>query len=170
MKSDRDPVDRVPRVSASAHFGHAGSGPSVRQRLGWALVLVSTAATVLIMSLSSAAMAWLRVVCQPLSEAMSWLEGRDSILDLDHVAMFAVLALVWGLAAWAVRKRWLLLLLPVLAIATEVLQFVVPGRTPRLADVRDDLVGVALGWGVALLLIGIGRAFRRLASRESVQR
>lgn len=64
---------------------------------------------------------------------------------LTHAAIFMVLTL-------AIRISWLqlsaqnaALLLLILAIATELLQLPIPGRTGTLGDVAADGVGIALG-------------------------
>jgi VanZ family protein len=48
----------------------------------------------------------------------------------------------------------------VIAVASEALQWIVPGRTPRLADVRDDLIGGLAGLALGLLLRAMLRAWR----------
>jgi VanZ family protein len=47
------------------------------------------------------------------------------------------------------------------ALASEVVQFWVPGRTPLWSDVRDDLVGGVVGVSLGAVSIGLLRAIRR---------
>jgi VanZ family protein len=47
--------------------------------------------------------------------------------------------------------RAILLLSLLIGIATELAQFWIPGRTPRLWDIADDTAGVLLGVVFALL-------------------
>ena len=47
-----------------------------------------------------------------------------------------------------------------LAGGTELIQFLVPGRTPKLQDARDDLIGGAIGLLLGALLLGLTRVVR----------
>lgn len=131
-----------------------------RRRILYALL----ALVVVVMALPSTSLASLRRFCPPLSRLLSWLEARSGSLDLDHVAFFALIGLLLGLLtprAWRWRAA---LCLPLIAAATEVMQYGVPGRTPRISDARDDILGAAIGWIVALVvlwLIGRIAAVRR---------
>lgn len=108
------------------------------------------ALAVVVMMLTSGQMADLRMALPPLSNAMSRLETLPVPFDMDHVAFFAMLACAVRLLLPGVRWWWLLLGLGALAVGTEVLQFATVGRTPKVLDARDDIVGAALG----LLLTG----------------
>lgn len=130
---------------------------TLRTALGWPLFGISLLAAFVVMALPSGTLSWLRRTYQPLSRAMSWLEHRGAFLDLDHVAFFVLLAFAWGLLAPASRRWWMALCLPVLAVVTELMQFHVPGREPRLTDVRDDILGAAVGWALAMALLWLGR-------------
>lgn len=107
------------------------------------------AVTFMAMALTSAQMSDLRGAVQPLSRAMSWLEGMDLPFDMDHVAFFGALTCLARLLLPRVRWWGIALAVVLLAGATELMQFAVPGRTPKLSDARDDLVGGGIG-----LLIG----------------
>ena len=116
-----------------------------RKRWRVAAVELLVAAVVVAMLLTSGQMSDLRRAVPPLSRAMSWLEGLPLPFDMDHVAVFAVLALVLRLLLPRVRWWWLLLGLASLAAGTELLQFLTIGRTPKLLDARDDVVGAVAG-------------------------
>ncbi|MFA7322394.1 MAG: VanZ family protein [Dokdonella sp.] len=116
-----------------------------RGKWGRALALVALVALVVVaMTLSSQAMAELRRAMPMLSRAMSWLEGFDTPFDLDHVAFFMLIACLARLLL-RVRWWWIVLAIAALAAGTEFLQFWVDGRTPKLLDARDDLIGGVLG-------------------------
>ncbi len=112
-------------------------------RHGLALVVL-VALVVVAMTLSSQAMAELRRAMPMLSRVMSWLEGFDTPFDLDHVAFFMLIACLARLQL-RVRWWWIVLAVAILAAGTEFLQFWVHGRTPKLLDARDDLIGGVLG-------------------------
>ena len=116
-----------------------------RKRWRVAAVVLLVAAVVVAMLLTSGQMSDLRRAVPPLSRAMSWLEGLPLPFDMDHVAVFAVLAVVLRLLLPRVRWWWLLLGLASLAAGTELLQFLTIGRTPKLLDARDDVVGAVAG-------------------------
>lgn len=110
------------------------------------------ACVVLVMLLTSGQMTALRGALPPLSRAMSWLEGLPGPLDMDHVALFALVAA--AMRGVLPQARWwrLLRVLGVLAVGTEVLQFASDGRTPRWQDARDDVFGSGIGLLVGALL------------------
>ena len=135
--------------------------PRVRLReLSAVLLLLTVLAAML---LTSGQMADIRVAFPALSSVMNWLEALDTPFDMDHVALFAVLGACLRLLLPRVSWGWLLLLLAALAASTELLQFFTVGRTPKLLDARDDMIGATLGllaaW-VPLSLMGVWK--RRL--------
>ena len=100
---------------------------------------------VLVMLLTSGQMAELRVALPPLSEALSWLDRVPGPFDMYHVVFFALIAAGLRVILPAVSGWALLALLGVLAVGTELLQFATVGRTPKLLDVRDDMIGAGIG-------------------------
>lgn len=92
---------------------------------------------------------------------MSWLERLPVPLDMDHVAFFALVALVLRLLLPQTPVWRLSIVLAVLAVGTELLQFASDGRTPRVPDARDDMIGAGLGLWVAGFLLW---SWRRLAT------
>ena len=115
------------------------------------------AATIAVMALSSSQIEALLRVLPPLGRAVSWMEGLHLPFDLPHVAYFSALAFALRLLLPRLRWWWILLGLGVLAGGTELMQFDVAGRTPSLGDVRDDLVGRAVGVLVAGVLSWVVR-------------
>jgi hypothetical protein len=108
-------------------------------------VALLAALAIVAMLLTSGQMSDLRVALPPLSRAMSWLEGLPVPFDMDHVAFFALVAAVLRVLLPALRWWTLLLVLAALAVGTELLQFATIGRTPKLLDARDDMIGAGIG-------------------------
>lgn len=132
-----------------------------------AAVALLAALAVLVMLLTSGQMANVRLALPPLSQAMNWLEFLPLPFDMDHVAFFALVAC--GLRVLLPGVRWwlLLLALAVLAVGTELLQFATVGRTPKLLDARDDMVGAGLGLllgSVPLWFAGHANGLQRLSA------
>src|SRR5262245_53287029 len=80
---------------------------------------------------------------------LSLLPGREmpslAVSDkVEHMIAYASLGLAGGLAFPTRRGALLLLvLLPLMGIALEIAQLMVPGRSSEVADAFADLVGVA---------------------------
>jgi hypothetical protein len=109
-------------------------------------------------ALSPATMAWLRSDYAWIGRPLLWLDSAStSELDLTHVALFG--GITWLLACLWPRLAWwrLLLFMLALAVVTEVVQRWVPGRTPRLTDVVDDLLGAGVGLALSLPLRWLAR-------------
>lgn len=121
------------------------------------LLGLSVVAVFVIMALPAQTLAWLRREFWMLSRALSWLEHRAGGIDFDHVVMFVALGFFWKLLAPTVRWWWIALLMLALATTTELMQYVVPGREPKLGDIRDDLLGAAMGWCLGWLVLRVAR-------------
>jgi VanZ family protein len=77
----------------------------------------------------------------------------------QHLAAYAVLAaLAWGAFPTRRAALWLMLLLPLLAIALEFAQTLVPGRSGEVAD------AVAGGLGAYLVAVPMLLRYQRRAS------
>ncbi len=74
----------------------------------------------------------------------------------SHLAGFTLLAALLAADRQSGRTRVLAALL-LLAVSTEILQFFVPLRTPRLSDVVVDSLGILLGTGLGLLRVWLSR-------------
>lgn len=121
------------------------------------------------MLLSSGQMSDLRVALPPLSRAMRWLEGLPGPFDMDHVAFFALLAGALRVLLPRVRWWWLLAGFAVLAAGTELLQFLTIGRTPKLEDARDDMLGAGIGLllgSIPFWLVRVAGRLRGLVHRQ----
>jgi hypothetical protein len=129
-----------------------------------AAILAAVAMVVLAVTLSPDAVRWVRTELPFANAGLGWLELKSVGMNATHVLLFFAAALVLacampgpglvraGLAALAA--------VAVIAVASEALQWLIPGRTPRLADIRDDLVGGAAGLALGLLLRALWRAWR----------
>lgn len=118
---------------------------------------LSVVAVFVIMALPARTLAWLRWKFWILGRPMNWLESHTTAIDFDHVAMFVLLGFFWKLLSPATRWWRIALMMLALAVATELMQYAVPGRTPKLGDIRDDLLGAAMGWCLGWLILRIMR-------------
>lgn len=117
-----------------------------------AVFLLAVAAT-----LPAPTLAKLRLELPPFSHLINVVEAIHPGVDSTHVLLFLPVgaALVF---AFAHRQGMALFSIPVtgvalLAMASEFVQFWVPGRTPLWSDVRDDLVGGVPGVLIACALV-----------------
>jgi len=135
-----------------------------------ATVAMLTAGVVVAMLLSSGQMSDLRTAVPPLIRAMNWLEFLPLPFDMDHVVFFALIATAMRLLLPQARWWRLLLVLGVLAVGTELLQFASDGRTPRWQDARDDLIGGGIGLlaGAPLSWLFSPRRLRRDGKAASI--
>lgn len=89
---------------------------------------------------------------------------------LAHGVSFFLLTVVVLAARWPVSRLILVLFLASYALATEILQGLVPARTPELVDMVRNLGGIVAGAAVWWLGWGAFRAVgRRLAGARPVQ-
>lgn len=104
--------------------------------------------------LPNTAIAWMRDHWPWFNRPMLAIERIDSAVNLVHGLLFALL----GAGARMAMPRWRLphvaLAFLLFGIATELLQFFIPGRHPRFSDVAVDLVAGVLGWAA---MRGVGR-------------
>ena len=120
--------------------------------LRWLLLGSGVAALIVAVLLPSDVLAWLRSDYYAwIGRPLNWLDDASTEnLDLTHVAMFSGISLLVA-CLWPRAQLWrIALCLMLLAVATEVAQFWVPGRTPKLTDVYDNLLGIALGLAVSI--------------------
>jgi len=109
---------------------------------------------------------WLRTELPLANFGLGWLELKSVGINATHVALFFLVGLVMACALLPGAPLWRvgllsLLLLAVIAVASEALQLWIPGRTARLVDIRDDLVGGGAGLVVGLCLRAVWRLVRR---------
>ncbi len=133
------------------------------------LLLAASVLTLLVMAeLSPGGMAWMRVNWEFFNWPMSrieWLELRTG-LNVQHILVFAWIALLLRIVWPTPRWHWPWGLIMGLAIFIELAQFLSPGRTPRLTDIRDDLLGAGIGWCVGGLMLSIARRLGALLRRS----
>lgn len=114
------------------------------------------------MLLPASAIGWMRTRLPLLAQFWDGLNASFPMLNPLHVLWYAWIALAWwALAARTWRWRGILFLL-CLSVLGEILQQLVPGRNARMADVFNDLLGIAIG-------IAIGRLLLRLRERSTHQ-
>ncbi len=94
----------------------------------------------------------------------------DSIINLGHVPLFAVVA---GMMLWVLDRRrwvhtdtkkyiWAFMLSAILALATEIIQHFTPVRSFQAGDILNDIIGAGI-------FLAIAYQFRReLKSRTRV--
>jgi glycopeptide antibiotics resistance protein len=109
---------------------------------GLLVLLLLIAATVLVPNYT---LAWVRSEIPWLSHLISRIEMLWPGVDTVHVLFFAVLGLIARLALPHARLSVLFLAALLFSMVTELLQFYVPGRTPLVDDVRDNMLGMLLG-------------------------
>jgi hypothetical protein len=77
----------------------------------------------------------------------SWLPLHWDLSKFSHLVGYFVLSSI--LFSERAKSAWILLsALLLAAISSEVLQYFVPGRTPRISDVVVDSLGIIIGWWV----------------------
>lgn len=129
-----------------------------------ALVL-ALLAVVMAVSLSPDSLRWIRTEWPLANFWLGWLELRSGNLNAVHLVLFFAVGLVMACALLPgarLRRAALasLLLLVVIAVASEAVQLGIPGRTPRWLDVRDNLLGGTAGLLLGLCLRALWRRWR----------
>lgn len=99
----------------------------------------------------SSVMGRLRTEVPGFARAWDWLDASLPGLNPLHIIVYAWVALLWRLvfprgSLWRVP-----VVLLVVGAACEWLQQFVPTREPRWTDVLSDGIGIAIGWGVAIV-------------------
>lgn len=130
-----------------------------------AAILAAVLVVVLAVSLSPDSLRWIRTELPWANFGLGWLELRSVNLNAIHLVLFFTVGLVMACALLPRGRLWRaglasLLLLAVLAVASEAVQLGIPGRTPRWMDVRDDLLGGAVGVLLGLCLRALWRRWR----------
>ena len=131
-----------------------GSAPTAPTAIRWWLCGACVLLVVIAVILPTSALSWLRSDYQIIGVPLLWLDNASEsfALDLTHVALFGLVALVMA-TLWP-RTHWWRIgsALLMLAVGSELLQLLVPGREPRVGDVVDDLIGAAIGCLLSLPL------------------
>ena len=164
--NDRGPDAGERHVSRGDRAPDAGSASAPTPPARWRAVLVSLAIAAVAAAglLPASALAWLRRELPLLSQALSRIERLWGGHDGSHVVLFVIVGVLLG----AVLRRPLglavvrgTLVLAVLAVGSEAVQFFVPGRMPLPTDVIDDLLGGLAGLGAVLVLRAAAGVIRR---------
>ena len=134
---------------------------STRHSVLTRVLLVCAVALVFVaVLLPSDVLAWLRSDYYTwIGRPLNWLDDASTEqLDLTHVVLFAGVSLLVACLLPRMRAWQIGLLLVGLAVVTEVAQFWVPGREPKLSDVYDNLLGIVIGIAAAMPLRWLLRA------------
>lgn len=117
---------------------------------GWLLFALSIGLVLIAVALPPQTLAWLRSDYHWFGQSLNWLESISPNIDLSHVILFAAASFLLSVL-WRRSACWNAPLLMLgLAIASELLQFLIPGRNPLLSDLYDDLLGAFVGFVIAL--------------------
>lgn len=126
----------------------ATPGASASNRLDRCLRVLLVPSVGLVLAavlLPSRTLSWLRGKFSVIGDVLNWVERIDTPIDLTHLLLFFWVALLLGVlrrqSSWW-RAAAILL---GLSVASELVQYLVPGRHPLLTDVFDDWLGSALG-------------------------
>ena len=140
------------------------SGAGRMNRLRYLPLALTVALVAVAALLPNFSVADLRMTLPWFSELINHVEALWPGIDSTHVLLFLPLGAALLLALpdinWPHRVGLALLGVLVLALATEFVQFWVPGRTPLWSDVRDDLIGGVVGVLVASVVVGVWRWWR----------
>jgi VanZ family protein len=88
------------------------------------------------------------------------LGGYSEAISADrgqHAVIFVCLALFGAASRWPVSRTILGALLAAYAVGTEGLQSFIPSRTPEWADVGENMLGIAIGFGLCAVWARIRR-------------
>ena len=108
-------------------------------------------------------LAWMRSESHLLSNGINQVEMLWPSADTVHIVAFAALGAIARLALPRVRTGWIILGALLFSVITELLQFYIPGRTPLVLDVRDNMLGLLLGLGCISLVLWLYRRFDQRA-------
>lgn len=77
----------------------------------------------------------------------SWLRANYQayVEPVSHLLSFAALGILGAGSRWPRRFSFRIVLLVIYAFGTELLQYLVPERTPESKDLVQDLCGIAIG-------------------------
>jgi len=137
------------------------------KQFSWALLVLMVALIVVVVALPNTTLAWMRSEIRWLGHWVNWVEALWPGWNSVHLLLFGALGVLTRLALPRAPLAGLLAGLVVFAGASEVLQFWAPGRTPRLSDFAQDVLGAMLGVVVAMALMRLGQAVARSPSGAS---
>lgn len=88
------------------------------------------------------------------------------LMPLAHLLSFTVLSLLTFAACFPLPRWGILLSLVIYGGTTEIIQSLIPHRTPEWADWLQDLVGISIGFVGFWLVVFCVRLMRRNKSLE----
>jgi VanZ family protein len=131
------------------------------RKLGLLLLVLLAVVIVLVVAVPNTTLAWLRSDFRWIGRAVNWVEALRPGWDTVHILLFGALGFIARLALPRAPMVWLLTGLVVFSAVSEVLQFWAPGRTARLTDFAQDVLGAMLGVGLATALMLLWRTLFR---------
>ena len=138
------------------------------KRLRYLPLLLATLLVAVAALLPNFTLADLRVALPWFSHLINLVEAIHPGVDSTHVLMFLAVGVALVMALhhrdWPPRIGLALSGVLLAALASEFVQFWVPGRTPLWSDVRDDLVGGALGVCLGVMAAGAWRWVSRTSA------
>ena len=133
------------------------------RRLGWASLVLSFGVLATAVLVPNTTLAWVRAENPWLSHGISQVEMLWPAADTVHILAFSVLGMIARLALPRTHAGWIIVGVLLFSIITELLQFYVPGRTPLLSDVRDNMLGLLVGFGCGAVILWLYRRFNQRA-------
>ena len=127
------------------------------KRLAQAGLLVALGVLVTVLLVPNTTLAWIRAEIPWLSRKISQIERLWPAADTMHILVFAALGVIVRLALQNARVGWIILGVLFFSIITELLQFYVPGRTPLVSDIRDNMLGLLVGLGFISVILWLYR-------------
>ncbi len=133
-------------------------GNVIKRRIATVALVTSLLVVLVSVLLPNTTIAWMRDHWPWFNQPMLWIEDADSAMNLVHAVLFFVLGIAVRLAlqTWGLRQVALGFLM--LGATTEWVQFLVPGRHPRMDDVLVDVAAGLVGWLAACVVVYAGQA------------
>ncbi len=133
-------------------------GSVIKRRIATVVLITSFLVVLVSVLLPNTTIAWMRNHWPWFNQPMLWIEDANSALNLVHAVLFLVLGIAVRLALQTWRLRQVALGFLMLGATTEWVQFLVPGRHPRMDDVLVDVVAGLVGWFAACVVLYAGHA------------
>ena len=121
----------------------------------WAVLVLALILVLVSVSLPSADISWMRHRWRWFTYPLDWIESMHSVVNLVHLFLFLLLGMAMRLALPQRRIAWMFLALVALGVSTELVQFFIPGRQPRVSDAVVDVVAGLAGWGIVHALAAL---------------
>ena len=115
------------------------------RRIAWVILLVSLIAVFVGTVAPQPAIAWLRMQAPLFALIWDSLDALLPWLNPLHILLYAWLAGLCRVLSPSGSSRSILLFGSVFAAVSETLQLLAPGRTARISDVFNDVIGILIG-------------------------